>query len=694
MPGVVAASPVVEVDAKLAGRDETLRIVGIDVFRAGVVEPALVGAAADPLDTLRPDTLFLTPAALRGLGLTEGDVVHVQSGLADVPLRVAGVLGGGGAQRFAMMDIAGAQAAFGRAGRLSRIDLRLAAGVDAAAFADQLRARLPPGVVVARPETAVAASASLSRSYRVNLQVLALVALFTGGLLVFSTQALAVVRRRAQFALLRVLGVTRRRLTALIVAEGALVGSVGSALGLVLGFALAQLAVQSIGADLGSGYFRGVVPMLHAGPGSTAAFFALGVAAAVLGSLVPALEAARAPPALALKAGDEERAFARLRSPIPGLVALALGAVATTLPPVDGLPLVGYVAIALLLIGTLMLMPRLAAIVLSILPVPRAPAPRLALAQLRGAPGQLTVSLAAIVASVCLIVSMAIMVASFRDSLEVWLERILPADVYVRAASGGDTAFLPPGTQARIAALPGVARVEFLREQQLSLDPARPRIVLLARAVDRDDPARSLPLIGYATARGRRRAAAGVGQRGGRRPLRLRAGRGRRAADRRAARCRSRSPASGATTAGSKARSRSSGQRYVALTGDATVTNGALWLAPGADRPGVLAGAARAARRRPARRVFARRDSRAFAARVRPDVRGHLRARARRRRHRPRRAVVVVRRARARAAAGVRRAAPPRDDAAAGRRDARDRGRRRERYRARRRSRARLRRSA
>ena len=97
-------------------------------------------------------------------------------------------------------------------------------------------------------------------------------------------------------------------------------------------------------------------------------------------------------------------------------------------------------------------------------------------------------SLAAIVASVSLTVSMVIMVASFRDSLDAWLERILPADLYVRAASGGDTAYLTPEVQAMIAALPGVRRVEFLREQQLLLDPARPRIVLQARTVDPGDP--------------------------------------------------------------------------------------------------------------------------------------------------------------------------------------------------------------
>ena len=76
---------------------------------------------------------------------------------------------------------------------------------------------------------------------------------------------------------------------------------------------------------------------------------------------------------------------------------------------------------------------------------------------------------------------MVIMVASFRDSLDAWLERILPADMYFRAASGGDTAYLTPDVQAMIAALPGVRRAEFLREQQLLLDPARPRIVLQAR---------------------------------------------------------------------------------------------------------------------------------------------------------------------------------------------------------------------
>jgi putative ABC transport system permease protein len=495
LPEVAAASPVVELDAKLADRSDALKIIGIDVFRAGAVAPGLVTDAVDRLDHLRSDTLFLSPAAAHSLGVEVGASLSFQVALRAATLRVAGLVTADVQQRFAVMDIAGAQTAFDRLGRITRVDLRVKPGVDVDAFRQRLQEELPAGLAVQRPEASVKASENLSRSYRVNLNILALVALFTGGLLVFSTQALAVVRRRAQLALLRVLGVTRRQLVIWLLAEGALVGVAGSALGLAVGFILAKGALRIIGADFGAGYFRGLAPTLTLAPLALGLFFCLGVVIAMLGSLAPALEAARASPAPALKAGDDERAFAHLRPWWPGLMTIGAGAVASLLPPVAGLPLFGYGAIALLLIGTLMLMPRLAVLVLSVLPTPRRAPPRLALLQLRGAPGQAAVSLAAIVASVSLMVSMAIMVASFRISLDTWLERILPADVYVRASAAGDTAYMTVEDQARMAALPGVRRAEFLREQQLLLDPSRPRVVLLARTIDATNLTRQLQLV-------------------------------------------------------------------------------------------------------------------------------------------------------------------------------------------------------
>ena len=492
---VAVASPVVEVEARLPGRDEPLRVLGVDAFRAAAITPALVGTGGERLDTLRPDRIFVSPAAAAALGITGGDSLVVQSGTASRTLTVAGLLPGEAGVRFAVMDIAAVQDLFARPGSVTRIDVRLRPGADGSAARARLARALPAGVAIARPASAARATERMSRAYRVNLTVLALVALFTGGLLVFSTQALAVVRRRSQFALLRTLGLRRRRLTALVVAEGALIGVAGSVLGLAGGYAFAVFALRWFGGDLGAGYFRGVAPSAAFAPLDAALYTVLGVVAAMVGSLAPAFEAARAAPAAALKSGDDETAFARLRSPWPGVACVALAIAIVGLPPVDGLPLFGYAAIALLLIGTLALLPRIATMLLARVPRPASPPASLALDQLRGASGRASVSLAAIVASVALMVSMAIMVASFRHSLDTWLARVLPADVYVRAGFAGDSAYFDTEMQRAISAVPGARRVEFLRIQRLLLDPEKPPVTLLARDVDPTDPLLHLPLV-------------------------------------------------------------------------------------------------------------------------------------------------------------------------------------------------------
>jgi putative ABC transport system permease protein len=497
LPEVAVASPMIEVDARIAGQDDALKIVGFDVFRAAQIQPALLAQAGDFFDTLRADTIFLSPTAREWLSVKQGDTLTLQVGLHDVDLRVAGFLSPDGArQRMGVMDIAGLQRALGRYGSLTRIDLKLRPGANLVQVERMLKDLLPPGVYAERPVAAVRATTGLTRAYRVNLNVLALVALFTGGLLVFSTQALSVIRRRPQHALLRVIGLTRGGLTRMLLGEGALVGAAGAALGLVLGYGLAVVVLHTIGADLGAGHFRGLIAAPTLDALSLIVFFALGVAVAVLGSLLPALEAARAQPAQALKAGDDARVFERFSALWPGVAVLLLGAWATQLPSVSGLPLFGYAAIALLLIGTIMLMPRLIGWLLRGLPSAAEVPFALARSQLINAPGPVTTSLAAIVAAVGLTVSMAIMVASFRQSLEGWLDQVLPADLFLRAGGISDTAYLSRDDQQRIAATPGVRRAQFLRSQQILLDPTRPRVTLLAREIDPADPQATIPLVG------------------------------------------------------------------------------------------------------------------------------------------------------------------------------------------------------
>jgi putative ABC transport system permease protein len=249
------------------------------------------------------------------------------------------------------------------------------------------------------------------------------------------------------------------------------------------------------GGDLGAGYFSGLRPALKPEWRSASLYLAFGIVAATTGALAPAWEAASAPPARALKAGDEARALARLNRLAPGLVCLGAAVLAAWLPPVRGLPLFGYAAVALMLVGAILLLPRAAQYAFGRLPGGGAVALQIAQAQLKGAPGTAAVAGAGILASVALAAAMAIMVSSFRGSLDEWLDQMLPADLYARAGRAGETGFLNPAQQDIVRTTPGVARVQFQRQQSVLLDAERPPPALLARTLPHGNPRAVLPLV-------------------------------------------------------------------------------------------------------------------------------------------------------------------------------------------------------
>jgi putative ABC transport system permease protein len=507
-PGVALASPVLALDVAVPGRNSALPVLGIDVFRASRITPDLIGVPSPDrqLDTLASDAVFLSAAAQQWLNVKTGDDVTFLSGTSSVHLRVAGgLVRTRPGQRLAVMDIAAAQWKFGKVGKLSRVDVQLERGVERQRFKRDLQARLGNRWVIVETHDTDLRTDRLSRAYRINMNVLALVALFTGAFLVFSTQALGVVRRRAQFAMLRVLGLTRAQLIRQILVEGALLGLIGSLCGLALGYAMASGVLRLFGSDLGGGYFPGVQPRASFEPLASAVFLVLGVAVAVLGSVTPAIDAARARPAVALKAGAEEGALARLATPWPAVGCLLAAAVLTRLPPWFDAPIAGYLAVALLLVGGIALMPRVTALIFGMASraygMRRRPGTTgtLALARLANAPGQASIAMGGVLSSFALIVAMAIMVASFRVSVDDWLTHLLSADLYVRAASAGnsgDAGGLRPDEQARIAAVPGIRHASFTRITHLTLDPARPDIALLARDIDAADPGTTLQMTG------------------------------------------------------------------------------------------------------------------------------------------------------------------------------------------------------
>jgi putative ABC transport system permease protein len=489
-PSVQAASPIVEVEAALVGGDDVLRIIGIDPLRAVQLQPAFlapgrtvaVGEAAGLLDARNA---WLTPAAAARLKLAHGDTFRTMGGDTEVEWSVAGILDDlADAGDIAIVDIAAAQWRLGRLGRLSRIEVRLERGTEEAAFARAMANILPAGVVVAPARSIGARAEALTRAYRVNLDALALIALATGAFLVFSTLALQAARRRQEFALLRAIGVTRRGLWAVLAFEGALVGIAGAIAGSVVGVVASRLLLERFGSDLGAGFFAGRSLFFAIDPLALAAIGGLGVATAVAGALWVGSAVARIPVAEALRDRSLDLPLAHSRAAWLAF-ALAVGAIPLLFaPPVAALPLGGYAAITLWLAAAVIAVDPLCRWVLRLMPPGSRPVAQLASAQVRHLPGHLSASVAGIVMSTSLCVAMAIMVFSFRVSLDDWLRGVVGADVYVRAGANGDTGFFTPEDEARIAALPQMERLESLRYDRLALDATGPPVSVVARPID------------------------------------------------------------------------------------------------------------------------------------------------------------------------------------------------------------------
>ena len=501
-PQVAMASPVLEISTYALdengnqGQRQQLRVIGVDALAVASVAPGLMpvpGKDADRMALFAPSAVFLNPAARQ---VFASGRLQLQDGLKLRSVTVAGSVNAGGGP-LAVMDIGAAQDLFGRGGQLSRIDLRLKTGVEPSRFIDALQ--LPAGITATAPGDAAERVSNLSRAYRVNLTVLALVALFTGAFLVFSVLSLSVAKRAQQFALLGVLGLTGRERLRLVLVESLALGFVGSLAGIALGTALAALALRLLGGDLGGGYFSGVAPPLQWSGAAALTYGLLGVAAAGVGGWWPARAAQKLPPAQTLKGlGLAPGAGAGRWLSLALIVA---GGVLAMLPPVFGIALAAYFSVALLLVGGITALPWLISLLYDRLSpwVAHRLLPLLAVERARRVRESAAVAVSGVVASLSLAVALTVMVASFRDSVTNWLDVVLPADLYVRStlgASASDAAYFSPQFVQALGGLPGVARVSTLRTTSLLLDAGKPAVALISRPIG--DPATALPLVGPA----------------------------------------------------------------------------------------------------------------------------------------------------------------------------------------------------
>ncbi|MFM1827364.1 MAG: hypothetical protein RLY67_745, partial [Pseudomonadota bacterium] len=249
--GIESASPVLEIGS------DRVRIVALDLFRAARVTPSLLPQAGEGgRDVLfQSDSVFLSPKAMAALAVSEGDSIVLTAMGRTVSLVVRGSVPQALGESVAVMDLGSAQWQFGRLGQLSRIDLRVREDLRAELLQSRLLQGQWPLMLVQKSDREQRMS-NVSRAYRVNLTVLALVAVLTGGFLISLSVALAVRRQQQLVALLLSLGAPISWVRRIFLSIGVCVGLAGGALGAMAGVLLAAAMLHFVGADLGGGYFR------------------------------------------------------------------------------------------------------------------------------------------------------------------------------------------------------------------------------------------------------------------------------------------------------------------------------------------------------------------------------------------------------------------------------------------------------
>jgi putative ABC transport system permease protein len=516
LPGVALAAPVLEGQAQASAADGkvfSLRIIGQDVLQSAALTPELTPQADKPASSmtwlLDPQPLYLNDAATRRLPAAADNialrVAAADSGSArTVTLPRGGRVSATGPP-LAVLDIAGAQVLLGRLGELDRIDLRLQTGQTPQAWLARNAPLLPAGIHATAPPDEGARLGDLTRAYRVNLGVLSLMALFTGGFLVFAVMSLSVTQRLPQLALLGVLGMSGRERASLVMVEGLCLGLLGSAAGLALGWGLAQLGLRILGADLGlagpSG--QGVSLSLTTGHGVAALVFGgLGVSISLVSAALPALAVQKMPVAQVLKGLGSELHPALPLWVGPALLLLGLGL--ALLPPfapdsaLVGMPLAAYASMLSLLLGGIACVPQLLRLAVGLLAgLPQTLAVQLVRERARDQAGEASRALAGVLVALSLSVAMLVMVGSFRASLDQWLTQVLPADIYLRSSLKVASAYatqqnapLPPAYIEAVRQHPVTGRLLTQRSGLLLLDGVAEPLAFQARALDE----KNLPL--------------------------------------------------------------------------------------------------------------------------------------------------------------------------------------------------------
>ena len=312
VPGVEYAVPVIDTQGILVGaKEQALMILGVDVLQDGNIRDyKLSDESADIPDPLlflaRPDSILLTRELAQREGIKLDQTIQVQTVRGIRTFRVRGLLNPEGpakimAGSIAIMDYPAAQMAFGKEGRIDRIDVSLLHGENLDVVRDRILKALPGGYSVITPEGRTKQVEVLISHFQKNINLISFIAVFVGMYLIYNAVSISVVQRRKEIGILRALGATRREIISLFLGETFVMAIVGSGLGLVIGVLFAKSAIGAVGQTVSELYQRTSISEIAVSLPDLAIGFLTGIAASLAAALFPALASTRITPVSAIR---------------------------------------------------------------------------------------------------------------------------------------------------------------------------------------------------------------------------------------------------------------------------------------------------------------------------------------------------------------------------------------------------------
>lgn len=440
--------PMIEQTVAVADKNEELvQIIGIDMlgdpeFKSYSEESSSSG---NFLDLFSSRSVLVGDRLAKTLNLSKGSSLKLLINDKSEEFTVSEIMSGEGlggvySGNLVVGDLNVVQRALNADGKISQIEVIVPESLlNQVQF--QIRQELPSDVAVERPSQRGEQVEKMTRSFKYNLIALTFIALMVGMFLIYNTMTISVIRRRPEIGTMRALGVSRFQIMSLFMIESLWFGLVGTTIGLLMGVAMSQGALKAIAGTFQHFYFQTPMESVAMAPQVLVAAFCLGVFLTMVASVPPVIEATGVAPAEATRRASYESKIDRL-SPILSLLGAVffIGAVvASGQQPVYNFPVFGYVAALAAILGAALIMPLalrtalplLGALLRKFLGFEGLFAAR----SLHGTLGRTSVAVASLMIGIAMMVSLGIMIGSFRETVMVWIDQTLQADLWLQPSA-------------------------------------------------------------------------------------------------------------------------------------------------------------------------------------------------------------------------------------------------------------------